>query len=256
MRPARYAGNELLKVDKVSKQFEGVRALDEVTLSLKRGDITLLIGPNGSGKSTLIGVITGFHRADSGRVLFRGEDITALPPHAIYGLGIARTFQIPRPLKRLTLLENLMIARATPGEGILRGFMGGWFEKEGEIAERAFKLLEFLNLEHLWDHPASDLSGGQLKLLEVGRALMSGVELLIMDEPFAGVAPGLSGRLLDRLRELKRLGLTILLIEHRLDLVVSYVDRVYVLADGKVIAEGSAGDVLKNPDVAEVYLGA
>lgn len=257
MKQTRSSGNEdlLLTVEGISKHFEGVKALDGVNISLREGEIVLIIGPNGSGKSTLIETITGFCRADSGRVIFRGEDITGLPPHLIYERGIARTFQIPRPLKRLTLLENLMIAEKSPGDGIWGSFRRNWFVKEEEVTARAFEILDFLGLENLWDHPVSDLSGGQLKLLEIGRALMRDTKLIIMDEPIAGVAPQLAEKVLERLEKLKNLGIALLLIEHRLDLVLPFVDNIYVIADGKVIASGRE-EVLKHPDVIEVYLGA
>ncbi|RLG33363.1 ABC transporter ATP-binding protein [Methanosarcinales archaeon] len=257
MNQTRSSGNEdtLLKVDGICKHFDGVTALDGVKISLERARITLLIGPNGSGKSTLIETITGFCQPDSGNIIFEGEDITGIPPHRIYDLGISRTFQIPRPLRRLTLLENLMVAEKSPGDTIWGSFRRGWLKKEEEIAERAFELLEFLGLDGMWDHPASNLSGGQLKLLELGRALMRDVKLLIMDEPIAGVVPQLAEKLLNYLKDLKKQGITLLLIEHRLDLVLPYVDNIYVISDGRIIAEGRE-EVLEHPDVIEVYLGA
>jgi len=255
MRQTRSRGTDLLTVEGISKHFEGVKALDCVNITLQKGEITLLIGPNGSGKTTLIATITGFHKADSGRVIFQGKDITGLPPHHIYDLGITRTFQIPRPLKRLTLLENLMIGAKTGGDGIWGSFRKNWLKEEHETAERAFNLLEFLGLKKLSHHPASDLSGGQSKLLELGRALMPETKLLIIDEPLAGIAPQLAEKLLNRLKEIKKLGIGLLLIEHRLDLVLPYADNIYVIAEGKIIAKGHE-DVLEQPKVIEAYLGA
>lgn len=247
--------SELLKVEGISKDFDGIKALNGVAISIKSGEIVLLIGPNGSGKSTLIETITGFYKADSGKVIFQGDDITGIPSHLIYDFGITRTFQIPRPLKRMTLLENLMIAEKTAGDGIWGSFRKKWLEEEYKTAERAFKLLGFFELKDLYHHPASNLSRGQLKLLELGRALMPETKLLIMDEPLAGIAPQLAEKLLNRLKELKKLGIGLFLIEHRLDLVLPHVDNIYVIADGRIIAEGRE-EVLKNPEVIEVYLGA
>jgi len=246
----------LLRTENLSKFFYGFKALDRVSVEAKRNHITLVIGPNGSGKTTLINTISGFYKADEGKVLFDNREITNKPPYEVYGLGVVRTFQIPLPLKSLTVLENLMMAEENPGEGVLAGLRGTWIKKESELAERAFHYLEFLNIDHLWNLESYKLSGGQLKLLEVGRALMRNAKLIIMDEPVAGVNPTLAHPILEKLAELKRTGVSFLLVEHRLDLVMKYVDYIYVMAEGNVIAEGSEEEVLCNPEVVEVYLGA
>jgi len=246
----------VLETQNLSKFFDGLRALDGVSIRVKRKTLTLIIGPNGSGKSTLINVISGFYKATSGRVIFEGEDITNRAPHEVYELGIVRTFQTPQPLKKLTVLENLLIAEKHIGEGILSSLRySKWLKHEEELVERAFKILEFLKIDHLWDREAYKLSGGQLKLLEVGRALMTNPKLIIMDEPIAGVAPALAHDILNRLTELKEKGITFLIVEHRLDIILKYVDYIYAMANGKVIAEGVEKDIINNPKVIEVYLG-
>ena len=246
----------LLRTENLSKFFFSLRALDNVSLSARRNYITLVIGPNGSGKTTLINTISGFYEADGGRVLLEDRDITNKPPHEIYRFGIVRTFQIPQPLKRLTVLENLMMADENPGEKIISGLRRNWMKKEEELAEKAFRYLDFLNLDHLWNTESYKLSGGQLKLLEVGRALMRDAKVIVMDEPIAGVNPALAHSILERLRNLKNMDVSLLVVEHRLDIVLKYVDYVYVMADGKIIAEGNGKNILSNPEVVEVYLGA
>ncbi|WP_202318859.1 ABC transporter ATP-binding protein [Archaeoglobus neptunius] len=246
----------ILKTQNLSKFFDGLKALNRVNINVKRGSITLVIGPNGSGKTTFINTVSGFYRADEGRVFFEDREITNKPPHEISKFGIARTFQIPQPLKKMTVLENLLIAPDDYGVGVLNSIMGRWIKDEEEIVEKAFKILEFLKIDHLWDSEAQNLSGGQLKLLEVGRALMRDVKLIIMDEPIAGVNPVLSHSMLDRFVELKKMGMSFLIVEHRLDIVLKYTDHIYVMANGSVIAEGKEEDILNNPKVVEVYLGA
>lgn len=256
MRPTRSSGSNILVTENLCKYFDGLKALDNVNIAVPRGSITLVIGPNGSGKSTLINTITGFYNADEGRVVFEGQDITNKSPHEIYRLGIVRTFQTPQPLKKLTVLENLLIAEDNPGESVLGSLGRSWIEREEELVEKAFDILNFLGIEHLWDRESYKLSGGQLKLVEIGRALMTNAKLIVMDEPIAGVAPALSHNILDKLTKLKEMGVTFLIVEHRLDIILRYVDYIYVMANGRVIAEGKEEEILNNPEVVEVYLGA
>jgi branched-chain amino acid transport system ATP-binding protein len=245
-----------LATQNLAKSFGGLKALDGVSIDVAKGSITLVIGPNGSGKTTLINVVTGFLRADEGRVLFQGREIANLPAHEIFRRGLVRTFQTSQPLKKLTLIENLLIGEATRDEGIFRSFIGRWVKNEEELVEKAFSILKILNLEHLWQEQAQNLSGGQLRLLETGRALMAEARLIIMDEPIAGVAPELAHTVLKKLRDLAAHGISFLLVEHRLDIVLDYVDWVYVMSNGRIVAEGRGAEILENPEVVEVYLGA
>jgi branched-chain amino acid transport system ATP-binding protein len=249
------SGSDLLYTKNLSKFFDGLKALNGVNINVKESNITLIIGPNGSGKTTFINTVSGFYKADEGHVYFEGVEITNKPPHEIYQNGIVRTFQIPQPLKKLTVLENLLIANYNPGEGVFNSLTPSWKKVEDEMVNKAFDVLEFLRIDHLWDNYAYQLSGGQLKLLEVGRAMMTNAKLIIMDEPVAGVNPVLAESILDRITELKKMGYTFLIVEHRLDLVLPYVDYIYVMASGQVIAQGVEEEIMNNKEVIEVYLG-
>ncbi len=218
----------------------------------------MLIGPNGSGKTTLINVVSGFYKPDEGKVMFNGKDITGFPPHKVFKLGLVRTFQIPSPFIKLTVLENLLLAHPdNPGETFLKApFRKAWVKEEEEAVEKAFKLLKILELSDLWDQPSNELSGGQLKLLEMGRALMTGANMILMDEPASGVNPALAHRLFSHLVKIKNeLGVTFLIVEHRLEVATKYVDYVYAMVQGKVVSKGSAEEVLTDPNVIEGYLG-
>ena len=250
--------NAILTVKGVRKTFGGLVALDDVSMSVEKGRITMMIGPNGSGKTTLINVITGFYKPDRGKVFFEGREITGLAPHRIYDLGVVRTFQIPKPFQRLTVLENMLVAyRGNPGESFLKApFKRSWIKDEEEATEKAFQILKFLSLDHMWDRRASELSGGQMKLLEAGRAVMSGAKVILMDEPAAGVFPKLAHSVLSHLVRMKeKLGVTFLIVEHRLELVLPYIDHVYAMARGRIVSEGEPKKVLKDPAVIESYLG-
>ncbi len=230
----------MLVTENLTKLFDGFKALDGVSMKVDAHSLTLIAGPNGSGKTTLINTICGFYKADGGHIFFNGEEITNLKPHEIRKRGIARTFQIPHPLKRLTVLENLLVAVTEhPGERLLRCMRcSAWERAEADAVEKAFELLEFLELDALWDTEAYKLSGGQLKLLEVGRALMSDAKLIIMDEPLTGVNPKLAHCILEKLVELKK-RTTFLIVEHRFDIVAAYVDKVFVMVNGRLADEKS-----------------
>ncbi len=245
----------ILKTYNLSKFFEGLRALDGVSISVPRESLTLIIGPNGSGKSTFINTVTGFYRADGGRVEYEGRDITNLPPHRIFREGIVRTFQIPRPFKKLTVIENMLIPLDNPGEHLRGAILKNWVDFEDEAVEKAYGILEFLNIDHLAFEKSENLSGGQLRLLEIGRALMTDAKLIVMDEPLAGVAPALAHEILRKVKELCDAGKTFLIVEHRLDIILDYADKVYVMGSGRVIAEGGK-EVIERPEVVEVYMGA
>lgn len=248
----------ILRTRNLVKSFGGLKAVNGVSVDVRERTLTILIGPNGSGKTTLINLITGVYKPDRGRVYFDGRDITGWPAHRIYKEGVVRTFQIPQPFRKLTVLENLLVSHSSnPGEGFLSALIRGrWLGVEEEAVEKAFRILKLLNLDHLWDQEAGKLSGGQMKLLEIGRALMADARLLVMDEPVAGVNPALAHEIFRTLRGLKdRLGLTLLLVEHRLDIALQYTDDVYVMASGSIICSGKPEKVVVDPQVIEAYLG-
>ncbi|RLG74167.1 MAG: ABC transporter ATP-binding protein [Thermoprotei archaeon] len=249
---------DLLKTENVKKKFGGVIALNGVSVSVKKRTLTMIIGPNGSGKTTLINVISGIYKPDEGKVEYNGLDITGKPPHEIYKMGIVRTFQIPLLFTNLTVLENLLVAaRINEGERFLNAiFKTKWLKREEELVEKAYRILELLSLDHLWNQPVFKLSGGQMKLIEIGRALMSDPRLVLMDEPIAGVNPKLAHEIFDHIVQLKnKLSLSFLIIEHRLDVALQYVNYVYAMHRGKVVAEGNPEEVLENPEVSKAYLG-
>jgi len=249
---------DILRVEDLTKTFGGLVALDEVNLSVRKALMTMLIGPNGSGKTTLLNCITGFYNPDRGNVWFNSEEITRWPPHKVYDAGLVRTFQIPQPFQKLTVLENLLTAyRSNPGERFWKApFRRSWLSEEEKATETAFRFLELLNLDHMWDRPATHLSGGQMKLVEAGRAIMSGAKMILMDEPASGIYPKLAQEVFYYLTEMKKkLGVTFLIIEHRLELILPYVDHVYAMAAGRIVSEGIPEKVLNDPIVVESYLG-
>mgnify|MGYP000076503698 CR=1 FL=1 len=250
--------NSILEVSSLTKCFGALRAVDGVDMKFNERKITLIIGPNGSGKTTLINCITGIYKPDDGKVYYKGEDITAKPPHEIVKKGLVRTFQIPMPFQRLTVLENLLVSyQYNPGESVLWSlFKSKWLKNELEAVEKAFEILTLLELDHLWNRPAYELSGGQLKLLEIGRALMTDAKTILMDEPAGSVNPVLAHNIFEHIVELRnKLGLTFVVIEHRLDIAAKYADYAYAMASGKVISHGEPEKVLNDPKVIESYLG-
>ncbi|MCS6937214.1 MAG: ABC transporter ATP-binding protein [Candidatus Bipolaricaulota bacterium] len=250
----------LLDVRDLVKDFGGLRAVNKCSLSVKRGTITGLIGPNGAGKTTLFNLITGFYKPDSGHVFFRGEEITGLPPHRIFHKKLCRTFQIPREFKQMTVLENLMLVPAGQrGENLFCS----WFlprlvrRQEAEIRDKALAVLEFVNLIHLKDEYAANLSGGQKKLLELARTLMADPEMVLLDEPGAGVNPTLMKQLVANIEKLcYERGVTFLLIEHDMDLVMNLCNPVIVMSNGEKLAEGTPQEIQRDERVLEAYLGS
>lgn len=257
--PGGQANEVLLDVQELVKDFGGLRAVDGCTLEVKRGTITGLIGPNGAGKTTLFGLISGFHRPTSGRVYFRGRDITGLPPHVIFHRGLCRTFQIPREHASMTVLENLMLVpTGQAGERLWNPLLrpGKVRQQEREIRAKALEVLDFVTLSHLKDDYAGNLSGGQKKLLELARTLMADPELVLLDEPAAGVNPTLMENIRDRIITLnKERGITFLLIEHDMNLVMNLCNPVIVMSQGKQLATGTPASIRQNPEVLEAYLG-
>jgi len=220
--------------------------------------VSILIGPNGSGKTTLINVISGFYRPDSGKVQYDSTDITGWPPHLVYKSGVARTFQIPALFTKLTVLENLLVAeKKNPGESFDKAlFKRFWVRKEEAAVEKAASILRTLGLMRQANTPAYLLSGGQMKLLEMGRALMSDSKLLLLDEPVSGVNPTLAHEIFSKIIKLRdEAGITFFIVEHRLDIAMKYVDHMTAMALGKVIASGHPEHVVGEAKVVEAYLG-
>jgi branched-chain amino acid transport system ATP-binding protein len=249
----------ILEVKDLSKSFGGLKALNGVTLSIKEGGLFGLIGPNGSGKTTLFNCIAGVFEPEVGEIWFRGERIDGLRPYEIYQKGVVRTFQVPRLFFKLPVIDNILIAsRNQIGDKVTNVFLkrGVWIKQEKELIEEAFLIAELLGLDEVLNLPASNLSGGQMKLLELARALMSDPTLLLVDEPAAGVNPMLVEKIFESIRELrKKKRLTIFVIEHRMEVILNFVDWCYVMHKGKVIAQGKPADIVQDRQVIDVYLG-
>ena len=247
-----------LAVQHVSKAFGGFRALDDVSLDVGAGTLFGVIGPNGAGKSTLFAVISGFQPSDAGTVMLDGRDITALAPDKRARAGMVRTFQVPREFRHLTVRENLMVAApGQTGENLVSLFArpGQIRTEEKRNAERVAETLQFLRLVDVADVPSGSLSGGQKKLLELGRALMVSPKLILLDEPFAGVNPVLIEAIAERIRELNARGIGFLIIEHDLAALTRLVPQLAVMDRGRIIARGAPAQVLQDPTVREAYLG-
>jgi branched-chain amino acid transport system ATP-binding protein len=249
----------MLDVRDLVKTFGGLIVLNHCSFQVRQGTITGLIGPNGAGKTTLFNVLTGFGKPNSGQVWLKGQDITGLAPHQIFHHGICRTFQIPREFREMTVLENLMLI--PPGQ-VGERLCYPWFrpslvrQQEATIRDKAIEVLTAVRLVELQDEYARNLSGGQKKLLELARTMMADPKLLLLDEPGAGVNPTLMDELAEYIRHLARdLGVTILLIEHDMDLVQRLCDPVIVLSEGRPLVEGAFEVVAKDPRVLEAYLG-
>jgi branched-chain amino acid transport system ATP-binding protein len=249
----------LLRVGDVVKRFGGLAAVDGATFEVEEGSITALIGPNGAGKTTLFNVVSGFLRPDRGEVRLGEERIDRRPPHSVNRRGLVRTFQTPRALTRMSVLENVLLAAPRhPGESLWRLVATPLAarRREREIEERARELLALVRLDGLAGDYAGTLSGGQRKLLELARALMTEPRLVLLDEPMAGVNPALALQLLDHIRALREeQGMTFLMIDHDLEAVMSVSDRVVVMSAGRVIAAGRPDEVRADPLVVDAYLG-
>ena len=249
----------LLRVEGVEKRFGGLVAVDGATLAVEERSITALIGPNGAGKTTLFNVVSGFLGADRGTVRLAGERIDGRPPHAVSRRGLVRTFQTPRALTRLSVLDNLMLAAPSqPGERLWRLVASPRVvrRRESEVEARARELLRLVRLDGLADDHAGTLSGGQRKLLEFARALMTEPRVVLLDEPMAGINPTLALQLLEHVRRLREeQGLTFLLIDHDLEVVMAVSDSVVVMSEGRVIAAGPPDEVRADPLVVDAYLG-
>jgi ABC-type branched-subunit amino acid transport system ATPase component len=248
----------LLAIRGLARAYYGVKALQGLDLDVRPGTITGLIGPNGAGKTTVFNCITGLVPPEAGSVRFAGQDITGWRADRVTQAGLVRTFQIARGFPRLSVMENLLLYGARqPGEhlGLTLLRAPSVRAREAALEARAFAIAERLRLTRVLDNPASDLSGGQKKLLELGRALMTEPKLILLDEPIAGINPVLANEIADHLRSLRAEGISFLVIEHHMDMIARLCDPVVVMAEGRRLAEGSFAEVAANQDVLEAYLG-
>lgn len=249
----------ILETIDVKKHFEGLKAVDGMSLRVERGSLTGIIGPNGAGKSTYFSLLAGEHPVTSGRVLLHGEDVTRLPAHRRARRGLARTFQLTRALPRMTVLENLMVAPdGQLGEQVFAPLTAAprVAVEEEALEAKARDTLEFFGLTRVADAYAGSLSGGQKKLLELARALMRDPQVVLLDEPMAGVNPTLARKLMDLIDQLRReRGITFLLVEHDLETVFERCDPIVVMANGRMLTMGDAATVRSNPEVIDAYLG-
>lgn len=250
--------NTLLVITALNKRFDGVTPLDDFSCSVREGEIVGVIGPNGAGKTTLFNTVTGFVLPDAGSVTFRGTSVVGLPPHKVATLGISRTFQDLRLIRQMSALDNILLAcKEQPGERLSRLFlcptMCARFEERNR--ESGLQILSSVGLSDTSLQAAGDLSYGQQKLLSLACCLAAGAQLLLLDEPFAGVAPGMIERMLEIIRDLPREGKTAFIIEHNIDAVAQVCDRLIVMSSGRKLAEGTPEQVRGNPEVVEAYLG-
>lgn len=248
----------ILVADNVTRQFGGLTAVNVEHLEIPRGLITALIGPNGAGKTTMFNLLTGFDEPNSGSWTFDGKDLAGVAPYKVARMGMIRTFQLTKALSLLTVIDNMRLgAQDQPGEGFIQSFLRPiWKKREALISERADELLQRFKLDSKREDYAASLSGGQRKLLEMARALMSEPKLVMLDEPMAGVNPALTQSLLEHIKGLKNDGTTVLFVEHDMHMVRNIADWVIVMAEGKIVAEGPPAQVMKDQAVIDAYLGA
>ena len=248
----------ILVGDGVRRQFGGIVAVDVDHIEVQRGSITALIGPNGAGKTTLFNLLTGFDKPNTGAWSFDGRSMEKVASHRTAALGMVRTFQLTKSLTKLSVIENMRLgATEQKGEKWWNGlFSAIWKGQEDAITKRAEDLLERFKLAHMRDEYAGALSGGQRKLLEMARALMTNPTLVMLDEPMAGVNPALKQSLNEHIRNLRDEGMTVLFVEHDMDMVHDVSDWVIVMAEGRIIAEGTPDDISRNPAVIDAYLGS
>ncbi|MEF8977622.1 MAG: ABC transporter ATP-binding protein [Haloarculaceae archaeon] len=249
---ARTRASTVLEVEDLHKEFGGVIALDGADIEVREGEIVGLIGPNGAGKSTLFNCIMGVHNVDQGRVRIRGEDITTEYTSEIVRSGVSRTFQMARVFPELTVRENMLVNQAHENESLLGTVVS---PSDDEIVGRAEELIEFVDLDHLIDEPAGDLSTGQKKLLNIASTLLRDPDVILLDEPTAGVNPALVDNIMDSILELNEEGRTFFIIEHDMDVIRKLSDHVYALANGTNLTSGAPEAVLSDDAVLESYFG-
>lgn len=246
----------ILVVDSVRRSFGGLTAVDVEHVEIQRGSITALVGPNGAGKTTFFNLLTGFDTPDTGRWEFDGRDLAGMPAYRVARLGMVRTFQLTKALSRMTVIENMRLgAKNQVGERMLPAILSLWKSQEKAITEQADELLQRFKLFEKRSDFAGSLSGGQRKLLEMARALMINPSMVMLDEPMAGVNPALTQSLLEHIKGLREEGMTVLFVEHDMDVVRDISDWVVVMAQGAVIAEGPPDEVMRNEAVITAYLG-
>ena len=248
----------VLRTENVRKTFGGLTATDDVSIEVERGTITGMIGPNGAGKSTLFNLISGFYEPDGGAVYVNDTDVTDAAPHDITDAGLVRTFQTPKKLEGMTVREAMLVGpQHQLGESVVQLFTnpGSVRDEERANLERAEEMLERFEIDHLARQPATDISGGQLKLVELARAMLAEPDLLLLDEPVAGVNPTLANKLADLIEELNDEGITFLIIEHDMGFIMDLADPIIVLNQGAVLTEGTPAEVRGDDRVIEAYLG-
>jgi branched-chain amino acid transport system ATP-binding protein len=247
----------ILIVDGIQRRFGGLTAVDVDHLEIQRGVITGLIGPNGAGKTTLFNLLTGFDEPNEGQWEFNGQQLSGAVAHQVATKGMVRTFQLTKALSKMTVLDNMMLGgTGQVGERFVSAFLPTrWKAQEDELRDRAHELLARFGIDHMADEYAGTLSGGQRKLLEMARALMTEPELVMLDEPMAGVNPALTQSLLGHVKGLRDEGMTVIFVEHDMDVVRDISDWVVVMAEGSIIAEGTHDDITGNPEVIDAYLG-
>ena len=249
--------DSMLVIEKLTKRYDGVQALDQVSLKIQKGTIKGLIGPNGAGKSTLFHLISGIERPDSGRICFKGREVTSLEPHAISALGMGRTFQTLQAWGNMTVVDNILAGMHRRLKG---GFLscGLWLPRiktqEREALKEAKEILEFMGLLGRWEWPVSQLSFGEQKMIEMGRALAMKPDLLLLDEPASGLNPVEVEQLSRRIRQLKQGGMTFLVVEHHMELVMEIADEIAVFHNGKLLVEGTPDEIRRDERVREAYL--
>ena len=251
--------NNYLEVTNLKKSFGGIKAVDIQNLKLNNSQLTSIIGPNGAGKTTFFDLISGFQDSDNGKVYLNDKNITKRQPYTIARLGMIRTFQLTKVFDRMTVLENMMFsASKVNNDSFLKSLIKSQSQKinEKNIKDKSFEIMKELNIDHMADSYARELSGGQKKLLELGRSIINDPKILLLDEPLAGVNPKLAEQILEIILNLSEKGISILMVEHNIEAVMKISERVIVLAEGKVIADNTPENVRTDENVINAYLGS